>query len=119
DVEQFPDVSRQARQVARLPRRTVDGPRQPAVVIDRAIAEHLEILRLVALRRLRIVEGVEHTDAFDRRLHHAIDALGLRQTGGFQDRRRNVDHVLALAAQSAFFLDALLPVYASAVNGTA
>src|SRR5450755_3438996 len=48
----------QRRQVTRLPRRAVDGSGKPALVVDCAIAEHFEILRLVLLRSLRIVEGI-------------------------------------------------------------
>ena len=96
-VVEVPDIGGQRRQVARLPWRAVDGAGQPAIVVDRAIAEHLEVLRLVPLGRLRIVEGVEHAGALDGRLHRAVDALGLRQAGGLQDRGGDVDDVRELS----------------------
>ncbi len=52
--------------------------RGPALVVDAAVAEHLEVLRLVPLRRLGVVERVEHADALDGLLLHAVhrDRLG-------------------------------------------
>ena len=50
------------------PRRLVLGDRAPALVVDAAVAEHLEVLEVVALRRVGVVEGVEHARALDRGL---------------------------------------------------
>ena len=95
------------------------GHRRPALVVDAAVAEHLEVLRLVPLGRLRVVEGVEHAEAFDRRLLDAVDDRRMRQPGGLEDRRGDVDDVMELAADLALGLDAVGPVHDRAVAGAA
>ena len=97
------------------PRHAVPGHRRPALVVDAAVAEHLEVLRLVPLGRLGVVERVQHADALDRRLLDAVDDRRMRQPGGFEDRRRDVDHVMELAADLALGLDAVRPVHDRAV----
>ena len=89
--------------------------RGPALVVDAAVAEHLEVLRLVPLGRLGVVEGVEHADAFDRVLLDAVHRDRLGQAGRLEDRRRDVDHVVELRADLALGLDALGPVDDGAV----
>ena len=44
----------------------------PALVIDAAITEHFEVLSFVLVGRLGIVEAVQHADALDWVLLHAI-----------------------------------------------
>ena len=83
------------------------GP--PAVVIDGAAAEQLEILRGAPVLRLRIVEGVDHAHAFHRHLVDAVDPLRLRQPGALQDRRDDVDEMMELPADAALVLDARRP----------
>ena len=63
--------------------------------------EHLEVLRLVALGRLGVVEGVHHADALERRLLDAVDERRLGQPGRLEDRRRDVDDVVELVADLA------------------
>ena len=77
------------------------GHRRPALVVDAAVAEHLEVLRRAPFGRLRVVEGVEHADAFHRMLLDAVNSRWLGKPGGFQDRRRDVDHVVELRADLA------------------
>ena len=63
----------------RLPRCAVDlGAEQPAVVIERPLAHHLEVLPLVARGYLRVlrIEGVEEACAFDRLLPDTVNHLG-------------------------------------------
>ena len=57
-----------------FPRRLVNGAGEPSVVVDGAIAEDFEILRQMAVRRLRIVERIDHADALDRGLRRTVDA---------------------------------------------
>ena len=71
--------------------------RGPALVVDAAVAEHLEVLCLVPLGRLGVVERVRHADAFDRMLLDSVDEERLGQAGHFKDGRRDVDHVMELA----------------------
>ena len=55
-VEQFPFILVQRPTWLRLPWRFVDGARPPALAIDRAVAEHLEVLCGVPFCRPRIIE---------------------------------------------------------------
>ena len=73
-VVELPDVVVEGRGFLadEQPRRLVPRHRGPALVVDAAVAEHLEVLRLVPLGRLGVVEGVQHADAFDRVLLHAV-----------------------------------------------
>ena len=74
--------------------------RPPAVVVDRAVTEHLEVLGVVVAGRSRLVEGVGEADPVDRRLGHAADALRRLGAQGFQDRRDEVDDVPIVLAAS-------------------
>ncbi len=87
----------------------------PALVVDAAVAEHLEVLRRVAIRRIGVVERVGHRDALERSLLHAVDAQRLRQAGRLEHRGRDVDHVMELRADLALRLDAARPVHDRAV----
>src|SRR5271166_2129587 len=95
-VVKLPDIVIEGGQLdlARLPRRAVPRHSGPAFMIDSAVAGHFEILRLAPLRGLRVVERVQHADAFDWALLHAVDKYWLWQASSFQDGRRNVDHVM-------------------------
>ena len=75
-----------------LPGRVVDHAREPAVVIDRAVAEHLEILRLVRSGRCGILDGVEHADPVHRPLRRAVHrswARAIRSPREWSARRRS------------------------------
>src|SRR5262245_3500528 len=97
----------------------MQAPGDPAVMIDSAIAKHLEILRDAAARLVLAVEGVGHADAFDRLLRHAVHHARLSDAGEFEDGRCNVDDVMELRAQPALVLDALRPGHDEAVAGAA
>ena len=62
------------------------------------------------LGRIGVVPGVDHAHALDRPLRHAVDDSRLRQSGGFENRRHDVDHVVPLRADLALRLDAVRPV---------
>ena len=74
------------------------SPGKPAIEVDAAVAEHLEVLDLVTIRRRRIVEAVKHARAFDRTLRRAIDDTWLGNSDRFEDRRHDINHVVPLAA---------------------
>jgi hypothetical protein len=93
------------------PRYFVPGHGGPTLVVDAAIAEHLEVLRLVAVRCLGIVEGVEHAHSFDGVLLHAVDEERLGQPRRLEQRRRDVDHMMELPPHLALASDALGPVH--------
>ena len=119
DVVELPHVLGELVARLRLPRRLVHGGGDPAVAVDGAVAEHLEVLRLVPVRRLGIVEGVDHADAFHRRLRDAVDRLRLRDVRGFEHGRRDVDDVLELTAHLAPGLDAIRPADHQRIAGAA
>src|SRR6185436_14910931 len=83
----------------------------PAVVIDAAVADHLEVLGPAGRRRvgIRLVEGVGHAHAFDRLLLDAIDQLGRPEARRLEDRGHDVDEVVELVANAALVLDAGRP----------
>ena len=81
----------------------------PAVMIDRAVAEHLEILRVARRLGIRIVEAVGHANALDRFLRGPIDRGRHSQAGNLKYRRRDIDHVVPLRAQAALVLDPRWP----------
>ena len=83
----------------------------PAVIVDAAVGDHFEVLGLALRWRVRIglVEGVGHADAFDRLLLDAIDRLRRLDTGGFEDRRHDIDDVVKLVAHAARIVDVTGP----------
>ena len=91
------------------------GDRAPAAVVDAAVAEHLEVLQVVAFRRVGLVERVQHARALHRGLLHAVDHRRLGQAGRFEDRLGDVDDVGELGPQTALLLDAVRPVHDRAV----
>ena len=70
--------------------------RAPAVVIDRPVREHLEVLRLVPALRLRVLEHVGEADAFDRRLRDAANLRRRLDRERFEHGRNHVDRVREL-----------------------
>jgi hypothetical protein len=101
------------------PRCPVLRHRGPALVVDAAIAEDLEVLRLMPLGGLGIVKGVAHADALDGVLLDAIHRLGLREAGRIEDCRRHVDDVVELRPNLASGFDPLGPVDDGAVARSA
>ncbi len=95
-----------------LPRRAVHlGAEQPAFVIERILAHHLEILGLVPRRLLGVfrVKGVGETRAFDGCLLDAVHRGGCRDAGDLEDGRHHVNDVHELLAQAAGILDVAGP----------
>ena len=80
-------------------------------MVDRAVAEHLEILRVARGRGVGVglVEGVSHAHAFDRFLGDAVDHHRRLDARGFEDGRHDVDHVMELRADAAGVLDVVGP----------
>ena len=54
---ELPDVVVERRRGVGQPGRAVLGHRRPALVVDAAVAEHLEVLEVVRLGRLRVAEA--------------------------------------------------------------
>ena len=99
-VVEFPHVIVERGIAARDPGRVVLGHRGPALVVDGAVAHDLEVLRLVAFRRLGVVERVEHADAVDRVLLDAVHRDRLGNARRLEDGRRHVDDVRRTACGS-------------------
>src|SRR5690242_15364287 len=80
-------------------------------MIQRVVAHHLEVLGVMARRCLSVVriERRHETGSFDRLLRDAIDYLLWLDSGRFQDRRYDINHVSELMADAALVLDYLRP----------
>ena len=91
----------------------------PALVVDPAVAEHLEVLQVVRSRPPRVVEGVQHARPVQRLLLDAVDEVGRREPGRLEDGRRDVDDVSELAAHLPLGLEPVGPVHDGAVAGAA
>src|SRR5271165_4948701 len=74
-VVEFPDVVVEGQDFLadQNPRCLVPRHRGPALVVNAAVAKHLEVLRLVPFRCLAVIERVEHADALNGLLLHAVD----------------------------------------------
>src|SRR5215467_4124683 len=83
--------------------------RDPAVVIQRAIAKHLKILGVAPLRGFGIVEAVHHADAFDWLLRHTVEFHWRGDMCRLQDRGHKIDHVVELPPYAPLVLDARRP----------
>src|SRR5262245_60878825 len=95
------------------------GARQPAIVINGAVAEDFEILRGVPALHRRVGEGVGHADALDRSLGRAVDTLGLGQTCSLQDGWSDIDNVMPLGPYFTLRGDLLGPMHHHPVAGSA
>src|SRR5437016_13946548 len=80
-------------------------------MVNRAVADHLEILRLMLRRRLGIrgVERVSHAHAFNWLLRNAVDQLWRLDARGLKEGRHDVNHVMELRADSADITDVSRP----------
>ena len=67
------------------------------------------------LRGIGVAERIQHADAFDGPLMHAVHRKRLGQPRGLEDGGRYVDDVVELRADLAFGLEAVRPVHDGAV----
>jgi hypothetical protein len=88
-------------------------------VVERAVAEHLEVLGDSASRRSLVAEGVGHADALDGLLRDAIDLAGFGDAGDLENCWSDVDHVVKLGSQPALIGDVAGPRHDQAVAGAA
>ena len=70
--------------------------RHPAVVIDRAAAHNLEVLRQQTAWSVRIVKGIREAHAVDRILGDPVDFPRRRDAKYLVDRRYDVVHMMEL-----------------------
>ncbi len=87
--------------------------RLPAVVPDGAMAEHLEVLLLLARGQVAraVGQGIGHRGAVHRHLLDAIDHLGKFKTQQFKHGGRDVGHMVELTPDAALVLDARRPMH--------
>src|SRR5882724_11585585 len=116
---EFPRVLGERRKRHHQPRNRMARARHPAIVIDAAIAKHLEILSRVCLLGFRIIEGVNHRSSIERPLHRSVDALWKRQTRGFQYGRRDVGYVSELGANFSIGFNSRRPMDHDSVSSAA
>ena len=118
DVVQLPGVVIKAGGAGHLPREfPVAAPRDPAVVIDGAVAKHLEVLGDPLALCIGMFPGVVHRHAFDGALVDTVDFDRLGDTRSLQNGRRNVDHVMELISQSTMIFDLVRPAHDESVAG--
>src|SRR5580698_6023198 len=79
-------------------------------MVDRAVGEHLEILRLVPALRLQVLEDGSEADAFDRRLRDTANMRRRFDGERFEHAWDHVDGVSELGTDLARVLDAFRPV---------
>src|SRR5262249_34074786 len=115
-AEVFGEVVQLPLVVLPVPRRKVLSPREgmlstrdPAVVVDRAVREDLEVLPLSYGFGLGVVECAGDRDAIHGLLLDTFDALGRRQLGDVEDRGNNIDQVGELITDPARVLDSGRP----------
>ena len=83
------------------------GREHPAILVDRVVAHHLEVLDGVVRRRIGVllVEGIGEAGAFDRCLLDAIHLFRRLDLRGVEDGRHDVDHMGELIADAAHVRD--------------
>src|SRR5262245_47098930 len=81
----------------------------PPVLVHRAVANKLELLRWVLRRSCSLIERVDKTDAVDWLLLNAVQDIRRCDPGSFINCRHNVDDVAELRSQTAFVLDLRRP----------
>ena len=107
------------RGAAQFPRERRRGRRRdPAVVVDGAVAEHLEVLRGVPGRGVgvRLVPCVGHAHAVHRALRDAVERIRRRDAGRFEDGRNDVNDMVKLAADAAHVVDVAGPRHGHALS---
>src|SRR6266478_185370 len=116
---EFPSVLGERRKRHHQPGNGMARARHPAIMIDAAIAKHLEILSRVCLLGFRIIEGINHRCPIKGPLRRPVDALGEWQTRGFQHSRRNISDVSKLGANFSLGFYARGPMDHDSVSSAA
>src|SRR6185437_10721959 len=91
------------------PRPRAHGP--PPVVVERAVPEHLEVLRPVLARRVRRVEAVEEALALDGGLGDAAERARRVDAERLENGGDEIDRVPVLPPPLAAGADAARPVH--------
>src|SRR5438876_12339807 len=76
-------------------------------MVNRAVADHLKILRLMLRRRIRVglVERVSHAHAFNWLLRNAVDQLWRLDARGLKEGRHDINDVVKLGADATDIAD--------------
>src|SRR4051812_19370617 len=83
----------------------------PAVTIDAAVGDHLEVLGLALRWRFRVglVERIGHADALDWLLLDSVHRLGRVDAGRLENRRNDIDDMVELSSDPAGIADMARP----------
>src|SRR5262245_32264902 len=89
----------------------VAAARDPAVMIESAVAEHLEVLgvMLTWLAGVLTTESVGQTHALDWLLGHAVRHCWFGDAHDLKDRRQNINRVMELGTDLARVFNSLQP----------
>src|SRR5262249_54678273 len=87
------------------------GTCDPAIVVNRAVTDHFEILRGTGGWgvSLGLVESIGHAHAFDGLLGDTVDHHGCLNARRLEYRRHNVNHVVELSADASHVADVTGP----------
>src|SRR5262245_18533195 len=85
------------------------GGGNPAVLVERAVTEHFEILNVPRLSRFGIIEAINHAYAFDRLLLYTIDLCRLGKVRCLENGGSYVSDMMKLGADSAGILNTIGP----------
>src|SRR5262249_53339193 len=102
-----------------IPRDEAAARRHPAVVVDAAVDEHLEVLRPPRLRSVLVRERLEEARAFDRLLFDAVEHRRRGDADRLLARGHDVDDTRDVRAPPAFVFDLRGPGDDHGVRGAA
>ena len=94
---------------------TVEARCDPTLVVNRSVAEDLEVLRGAVTQSI-CCEGVAHGHSVQRDLVNAIHCLGNRNTRGLENCWNDIDHMMELRSQSTFVGNCAWPFDSESVS---
>src|SRR4051794_32558532 len=94
--------------------------RDPPLVVEGSVAEHLEILSRARALRVRVlpIERVGHADPLDGLLGHAVDHRRFGDSDDVEYGRHHVDHMMKLETRGANICDPRRPSDDHSVSGS-
>src|SRR5438128_8300811 len=93
------------------------GACDPAIMVNRAVTKHLEVLGSMTVLGFWIIEGINHRRPIERKLLSPVHHLRKRQTHCFQHGWGNIYHVTKLRPDLPFGFDSVGPMHDHSVAG--